>query len=178
MKMYLELHDNEEGNTLFARINNLDYAYQAEQWVQETSVDNGHEVVIKWILFDRLGPVCVWERSVGSTEMPSITQRAERFTGTWEKGPKEVVLPIPTEEVTLHMRTKPYQGKDEEGYNYEGVRIIGEVKRGKAVLYTETVIADDNIESVCDTKESVAIKIELWAVENTNFMPTADALPA
>jgi chaperone required for assembly of F1-ATPase len=34
--MYLELHDNEVGNSLSAQINNIDYDYQAEQWVQET----------------------------------------------------------------------------------------------------------------------------------------------
>jgi len=175
--MYLELHDNEKGNTLLARINKLSYTYQAEQWVQETRIGDGHEVVIKWALFDRLGPVCIWERPVGSTEMPSITQRAERFTGTWEKGPNEITIPISTEVVTLHVRTKPHKGKDDDGFDFEGNKIIGEVKRGDALLYTKTVITDDTVESVCDMKESVALKVELWAVHNTNFMPKPECMP-
>lgn len=84
--------------------------------------------------------------------------------------------------VTLHVRTEPYQERNDEEYEdvvtFEGNKVIGEVKRGDEVLYTKTVITDDGIESVCDAKETVALEIELWAVQNTDFMPTEDALPA
>ncbi len=81
------------------------------------------------------------------------------------------------EKVTLHVRTEPYEGKDSEGVvTFTGNKVTGEVKRGEEVLYTKTVVTDDSIESVCDLKDFVAAKIELWAVQNTDFMPTADAL--
>ncbi len=75
--------------------------------------------------------------------------------------------------VTLHVRTEPYEEDD-----FDGNKVVGEVKRSNIVLHTETIITDDGIESVCDAKETVALKVELWAVQNTDFMPTADALPA
>ncbi|MBT6691084.1 hypothetical protein HOB10_01980 [Candidatus Parcubacteria bacterium] len=90
--MYLELHDNEEGNTLTAKVNNIDYDYQAEQWVLETHDDLTAADVIKWILYDDQGVRCVWERPVGSGELPDITQRSGRFVGEWEKGSTEVAI--------------------------------------------------------------------------------------
>ena len=90
--MYLELHDTEEGNTLFARVKEIDYDYQAEQWVQDTYADPSTTTVVKWILYDSVGIRCVWERPEGSASMPNITQRSSRFTGKWEKGPVEVAI--------------------------------------------------------------------------------------
>lgn len=90
--MHLELHDDEAGNTLVARINSIDYDYQAEQWVQDTHNDPKATNVIKWILYDGAGIRCVWERPKGSPAMPDITQRSVRFTGTWEKGPNEIAI--------------------------------------------------------------------------------------
>jgi hypothetical protein len=87
--MILELHDNETGNTLFARAKNIDYDYQAEQWVQDTT---NQPTVIKWILIDDEGTRCVWERPVGSTDFPDITQRSARFAGEWQHGPAEVAI--------------------------------------------------------------------------------------
>lgn len=37
--MILEIHDNEVGNTLAGRVNNIDYDYMAEQWVQDLVTD-------------------------------------------------------------------------------------------------------------------------------------------
>ncbi len=88
--MTLELHDNEAGKTLRAKIFRLDFDYQAEQWVQDTSRDDPE--VIKWILIDDDGTRCVWERPVGSTDFPEITQRSARFTGEWKRGPAEVAI--------------------------------------------------------------------------------------
>lgn len=34
-QMILEVHDTEEGNTLTGRVKEIDYDYQAEQWVQD-----------------------------------------------------------------------------------------------------------------------------------------------
>ena len=81
------------------------------------------------------------------------------------------------QKVTLHIRTEPYEEKDDgDALTFGGNKVIGEVKHGDEVLHTKTVITDDGIESVCDTEERVALEIELWAVQNTDFMPTADAL--
>lgn len=90
--MRLELHDSEEGNTLSARVNNIDYDYQAEQWVMETHDDLTAIDVVKWELHDDQGIRCVWERPIGSGDLPEITQRSERFVGEWEKGPNEVAI--------------------------------------------------------------------------------------
>ena len=65
-------------------------------------------------------------------------------------------------EVTLYTRTEP---------SGRFVKIIGEVKRGDEVLYTKTVITDDNPESVGDTRDLLSLEIEQWAVENTDYMP-------
>lgn len=87
--MKLEFHDNEVGNSLNAEVGNIDYDYQAEQWVQDTQ---DHHEIIRWELHDNNGLRCVWERPEGSAEMPDITKRSSRFTGTWQKGPSEQVI--------------------------------------------------------------------------------------
>ena len=70
--MTLELHDNETGNTLFARICNIDYLYQAEQWVIDTQ-DKAHASVIRWLLYDdNKTLIQTWERPVGSLDFPSV----------------------------------------------------------------------------------------------------------
>jgi hypothetical protein len=89
--MYLELHDNEEGNSKVAVIRILEYDYQAEQWVLDTvALEPTNLVVTKWILYDDYGVRCVWERT--DTSMPHITQRSARFTGEWETGPNEIAI--------------------------------------------------------------------------------------
>ena len=82
--MYLEIHDAELESplgTFCAEIGNIDYAYQAEQWVIDTHKD--HPEAVLWLLFlgdkpekrsrDDVGVrflTQVWERQPGSTEMP------------------------------------------------------------------------------------------------------------
>lgn len=68
--------------------------------------------------------------------------------------------------VTLHVWTEPYEEED-----LDGNMVIGEVKRGDEILHTKEIITDDTIESVCTVKETVGLAIELWAVQNTDFMP-------
>jgi len=67
--MYLELHDTEEGNTLVAGIENIDFIYQAIQWIKETK-DN--EYVVRWELKDKEGGTTIkkWERPEGSSKFP------------------------------------------------------------------------------------------------------------
>lgn len=67
--MYLELHDNEKDDSLVAGIKNLDYEYQAEEWIKET-MDN--DLVIRWELKDQKGGTIItkWERPEGSIEYP------------------------------------------------------------------------------------------------------------
>ena len=66
--MILELHDSEEGNTLFARVNDIDYVYQAEEWIDQT---RGKRPVVHWVLKDGDLVVKAWERPEGSTEFPN-----------------------------------------------------------------------------------------------------------
>ena len=82
-----------------------------------------------------------------------------------------------TQPVKLHITTTPFKGKDGEGFNYEGLKIVGTVKRGEEILHSEEVVADDNIESVCDAKDGIGLNIELWAVQNTDFMPEPENMP-
>jgi hypothetical protein len=91
--MQLELHDAEAGNTLKGTVSRLDLDYQAEQWVQDLASDRRHNDIIKWVLKDGQGVRAVWERPVGDTGMPEITQRSPRFQGQWERGAKEVAIP-------------------------------------------------------------------------------------
>lgn len=80
--------------------------------------------------------------------------------------------------VKLNVRVEPYKAKEsDDGVIFEGNKVIGEVKCGDKILYMTESIPDDSIESVCTAKELVGLAIELWAVKNTDFMPTADALP-
>jgi hypothetical protein len=67
--MYLEMHDNETGNSLSAGVDNIDFEYQAEEWIKET-VDDAD--IIRWELKDQKGgkTITKWERSPGSTEFP------------------------------------------------------------------------------------------------------------
>jgi hypothetical protein len=78
------------------------------------------------------------------------------------------------QKVTLHVSTETAEWKD---VYYKGVEVTGEVRRGNEILHSHHVLTDDSTESVSDAKEEVALAIELWAVENTDFLPTADALP-
>jgi len=70
--------------------------------------------------------------------------------------------------VTLHVRTEPYEDEDE---TIHGNKVIGEVKRGDEVLHTIEVITNDCVISVCEVGDDVARRIELWAVQKTDFMP-------
>ena len=82
-------------------------------------------------------------------------------------------------QITLHVRTEPHTEKDDTGaITFDGNKVIGEVKRGDEILYTKSVITADTIESVCGVKDMVGLEIEIWAVQNTGYMPTTDALPA
>lgn len=70
--------------------------------------------------------------------------------------------------VTLHVRIEPY-----EDDTIDGNKVTGEVKRGEEILYTKEVITSDDIQSVCFVEESVSLDIEIWAVDHTDFKPTA-----
>lgn len=83
--MWMELHDNETGNTLNSGIGSaekpaIDYDYQAEQWVIDTH-DNIE--IVKWILFDGQGQRCVWEREPGDKRLPVISFKADRYQGEY-----------------------------------------------------------------------------------------------
>lgn len=70
--MYLEMHDSETGNSLYSGVRDINFQYQAEEWIRET-MDNVN--IIRWELKDMLGGITIikWERSEGSTEYPKVT---------------------------------------------------------------------------------------------------------
>lgn len=84
--MHLEAHDAEEGNTLFARVNDIDYDYQAEMWVQDLATDGHHGTCVRFVLIDGLGERAVWERPEGKTNAVKPTYYSDRFTGQWKMG--------------------------------------------------------------------------------------------
>lgn len=83
--MILELHDNEIDNSLNAVIRNIDYMYQAEQWVIDTFKDHFH--IVTWLLFSDSGiQIRAWKRNennfvdvdiVGTMENPNIPVKAD-----------------------------------------------------------------------------------------------------
>ena len=79
--------------------------------------------------------------------------------------------------VTLHVRVEDYEEKEEGDFKSSLVKVVGEVKRGSKILYTESRVTDNTVDSVCNVKEIVVLEIELWAVQNTDFMPEPDCLP-
>lgn len=84
--MKLELHDAEVANSLVAGVRDIDYDYQAEQWVLDTQ---DHSTVVRWVLIDDVGERCVWERASDDTGSPRITRRSERFAGQWQDEPAQ-----------------------------------------------------------------------------------------
>jgi len=66
----------------------MDYDYQAEQWVIDSTKDHPWEV--KWILIDELGPRAIWERRANGTE---LVAKADRFTGECKPADNCLVLP-------------------------------------------------------------------------------------
>jgi hypothetical protein len=84
--MILEVHDTEEINSLAATVKNLDYDYQAEQWVQDIMTDevNGGPrkfALAKFILKDDQGIRAVWK--VLPNMDVAIVEKSPRFTGEW-----------------------------------------------------------------------------------------------
>ena len=87
--MILEIHDNETGNTLTGRINDIDYDYQAEQWVQDLWTDEVKREkpfpfqLTKFVLIDESGQRAVWTVIEGGI---ALTEKSDRFEGTWSEG--------------------------------------------------------------------------------------------
>jgi hypothetical protein len=82
--MYLEVHDDEEGNSLTAKVNNLDYDYMAEQWVQDiVKEDTPKRPLARFVLKDSQGDRAIWEKKDGQI---NLTWKSDRFQGEWVLG--------------------------------------------------------------------------------------------
>lgn len=81
--MNIELHDSEVGNSLAGRLRNIDYDYQAEEWIQEMAL--GHPGIVKFILSDEQGERAVWEKEADG-ESVTLTTISPRYTGEWQTG--------------------------------------------------------------------------------------------
>jgi len=85
--MLLEIHDTEVGNTLTGRVNNIDYDYMAEQWVQDLVTDekknlsNREFALDKIVLTDGAGIRAVWK--IHKNLDAELVEKSERFTGQW-----------------------------------------------------------------------------------------------
>ena len=83
--MILEIHDSEPGNSLAGRVNELDYDYQAEQWVQdiikkESTIPQRFPLA-KFILKDSEGERATWE--VVENFGVKLATKSIRFQGEW-----------------------------------------------------------------------------------------------
>ena len=91
--MYLEAYCTEDGKIVNKPINGISEDFQAEGWVSYMHYDpRVTDDFFKWVLCDEKGIRCVWEYRKGIDEMPNVTQRSNRFTGNWEKGPDEIAI--------------------------------------------------------------------------------------
>lgn len=84
--MILEIHDNEVGNTLAGQVNNIDYDYMAEQWVQDLVTDeskgsNRQNRLDKMVLKDDLGVRAVWK--IHENLDAELIEKSDRFRGEW-----------------------------------------------------------------------------------------------
>jgi hypothetical protein len=84
--MILEIHDNEVGNTLAGQVNNIDYDYMAEQWVQDLVSDeskgsNRQNRLDKMVLKDDLGVRAVWK--IHENLDAELIEKSDRFRGEW-----------------------------------------------------------------------------------------------
>lgn len=87
--MILEIHDTEEGNSLAGRVKNIDYDYQAEQWVQDIVQDErkqqiGPFPIARFVLQDDAGDRAVWERNTENKFV--LVVATGRFLGEWKVG--------------------------------------------------------------------------------------------
>ena len=68
--MFLEIHDNEKENSLSAGVKDIDFLYQAEEWIKETLKDPN---IIRWELKNEKGGeriIAKWEREYGLLTFP------------------------------------------------------------------------------------------------------------
>lgn len=81
--MILEFHDAEVGNTLVARVE-VDYDYQAEQWVQDWYHDPRDKQVVQMLLLDSVGERARWEKQEDGRF--ALVWKSTRFVGEWVLG--------------------------------------------------------------------------------------------
>ena len=83
--MILNLYDTEIDNPLASMIRDIDYDYQAEQWVIETHGMSNHidpkRWTVKWELVDEIGVRARWERTDQDKSFPRLVFAADRFAG-------------------------------------------------------------------------------------------------
>lgn len=87
--MNLHLYDTDQANPLAATVRNLDYDYQAEQWVQDSAKDprsQGTHWVVKWELHDGVGLRARWERPDQDPGLPKLVAVSTYWTGEWKVG--------------------------------------------------------------------------------------------
>ncbi len=81
--MHLEIHDHEVDNSLTGRVSNIDYDYQAEQWIQEVCEPLGVPLFAQYaVLLDDDGIRARWTfYEDGSV---ALTKKSDRFQGQWQ----------------------------------------------------------------------------------------------
>lgn len=91
----LNLYDSETHNPLCGRVSNIDYAYQAEQWVQDTARDKQdpkNPWLVRWELVSSDAVLAIWTRPNGDTGLPRLTYAHPTFSGTWTREPHKVYV--------------------------------------------------------------------------------------
>ena len=70
---------------------------------------------------------------------------------------------------TVHTRVEPFQEPDSEGVVYDMNRIVAEIEVEDEVVWTDTVVTDDTIESVCSVRESQYWKAAEYAAAHYGY---------
>ena len=88
--MMLKLFDTEVDSPLAAVVNDIDYDYQAEQWVQDTARGTGTQTpgrwVVRWELYDGVGLRAQWQRPDGDKGLPKLVAASTYYEGEWKVG--------------------------------------------------------------------------------------------
>ncbi len=92
--MYLECFDSAGEVISSSQFGGVSTVLHVEKEITEhcrVGNDDYHNCV-KWEFSLDKRLLCVWERSIGSAELPVVTRRSPSYAGEWKKDPDEVEI--------------------------------------------------------------------------------------
>jgi hypothetical protein len=91
--MEMEFYSSESGDHPKVVLPEISSVSHALDWVTGTYADFDFRDIVKYVVKDGTGPLCIWERPAGSREMPQITARSSRCNAKWPMEPDAIILP-------------------------------------------------------------------------------------